>query len=248
MNSGFEWSDDFDAMSDAVCFLDQHHVIRHCNKAMKALFGSSETDLIGRCCWEVVHGIENNYPDCPVCTMERSLCKESQDLYIDGRWFHVTVDPFLDETGKLNGILHYLREIVSPQPMTTQIKGRRVLVMDDEEFIRDTITGMLDIAGVETICVNDGREALIRIEQERENGRNFDAIICDLTVPGGFGGKEIVLTIRQTDPRIPIIVSSGYSDDPIMADPHNFGFSASIAKPFTLKELHSLLNSLFEKQ
>ena len=98
------------------------------------------------------------------------------------------------------------------------------------------------------MCVKNGKEALTRIEQERANGGIFDAMIFDLTIPGGLGGKEIVSIIRKTDAKVPIIVSSGYSEDPVMADPKEFGFSASIAKPFTTRELHSLLYSLLQKR
>jgi len=128
------------------------------------------------------------------------------------------------------------------------VSGGRLLIMDDEEFIRETVAAMLGAKGYESICAKDGKEALARIDEERKNGRTIDAIICDLTVPGGLGGKEIVTIIRKTDATIPIIVSSGYSEDPVMANPKDFGFSASIAKPFTLRELQSLLNSLLQKE
>jgi two-component system, cell cycle sensor histidine kinase and response regulator CckA len=128
------------------------------------------------------------------------------------------------------------------------VAGGRILVIDDEEFIRETVSAMLDAKGYEPVCFKNGKEALAFIEKERSSGGTFEAIICDLTIPGCLGGKEIVSIIRQSDAKTPIIVSSGYSEDPVMADPKAFGFSASIAKPFTLRELHSLLGSLMEKQ
>jgi two-component system, cell cycle sensor histidine kinase and response regulator CckA len=130
----------------------------------------------------------------------------------------------------------------------TFVGGGRILVMDDEQFIRDTVEAMLTAKGYETLCAKDGQEALNRFDEERSAGRTIDAIICDLTVPGGLGGKEIVGVIRKKDTLVPIIVSSGYSEDPVMANPKDYGFSASIAKPFTLKELHTLLYSLLHKR
>ncbi len=128
------------------------------------------------------------------------------------------------------------------------VGGGRVLVMDDEEFIRDTVEAMLEAKGYETLSVKDGKEALDLLDAERAAGRKVDAVICDLTVPGGLGGKEIVPVIRKTDTAIPVIVSSGYSEDPVMANPKDYGFSASIAKPFTLRELHTLLGALLHKR
>jgi CheY-like chemotaxis protein len=107
---------------------------------------------------------------------------------------------------------------------------------------------MLSAKGYEMLCARDGQEALDRFDEERSAGRTIDAIICDLTVPGGLGGMEIVPSIRKADTTIPVIVSSGYSEDPVMANPKDYGFSASIAKPFTLRELHSLLGRLLKKQ
>ena len=136
---------------------------------------------------------------------------------------------------------------ITPEVIEMITKSGRVLVMDDEEFIRETVSEMLDSLGFNVVCVKEGREALDRIEEERAIGHTFDIIICDLTVPGGLGGKEIVSKIRQTDELVPIIVSSGYSDNPVMANPKQFGFSASIAKPFTIKDLSTLLSSLLQK-
>ncbi len=123
----------------------------------------------------------------------------------------------------------------------------RILVIDDEEFIRVMVSTMLASYGYETICVNNGKEALERIAQERTAGKTIDAILCDLTIPGGIGGKELVSVIRKTDTTIPVIVSSGYSEDPVMARPKDFGFSGSLAKPYTVQELGFLLRAVLRK-
>jgi two-component system, cell cycle sensor histidine kinase and response regulator CckA len=143
-----------------------------------------------------------------------------------------------------------MAEVASIIPDLTKIipGSGRVLVIDDEELVRDTISAILKALGYAAICVKDGQEGLIFLDRQRACGCNFDAVICDLTLPGGMGGIEIVSIIRQTDEVVPVVVSSGYSEDPVMAYPQKYGFSASIAKPFTVTELQKLLNSVLKKQ
>jgi CheY-like chemotaxis protein len=125
----------------------------------------------------------------------------------------------------------------------------KILLMDDEEFIRETVSAMLRTLGYEPICAKDGKETLALIAQSRETGENrLAAIILDLTIPGGIGGREVVTRIREKDKDIPVIVASGYSEDPVMAQPGNYGFSGSIAKPFTVKEISRLLKKLIKNE
>jgi CheY-like chemotaxis protein len=120
--------------------------------------------------------------------------------------------------------------------------------MDDEEFIRDSVSIMLRRFGYEVECAKNGNEALALFERERFAGGNYELIILDLTIPGGIGGREVVAKIRESDTSIPVIVASGYSDASVLAQPEAFGFSGSIAKPFTEKEFGRLLKSIFEKR
>lgn len=122
----------------------------------------------------------------------------------------------------------------------------RILIMDDEEFMRTTYAAMLERLGYEVTCVVDGTEALAAFASSRENGKGFAAIILDLTIPGGIGGKEVAAQIRKIDHGLPIIVASGYSDDPVMAKPANFGFTRSLAKPFSLNELSRTMHELLQ--
>jgi PAS domain S-box-containing protein len=116
-----------------------------------------------------------------------------------------------------------------------------ILLMDDDESIRETATAMLEYLGYHCQSVADGRQALSEFEKAKVAAKPFKAIICDLTIPGGMNGKEVVGEIRKIDKTIPLIVSSGYSDDPILSDPNAYGFSASISKPFTCAELAAVL-------
>ena len=133
----------------------------------------------------------------------------------------------------------------APEGELPQGSGR-ILVMDDEEFIRNTLSKMLDQLGYQAFCVNDGAAALAEIDAAAARGAKYDVIILDLTVAGGMGGKEAIAHIRAQDSAIPVIVASGYSDDPVMANPLHYGFSMSIAKPFTLRDLGTALGSLLK--
>ena len=117
----------------------------------------------------------------------------------------------------------------------------RILVMDDEEILRETISAMLQHHGYETTLAANGAEALRLFAASAESGAPFAAVIVDLTVPGGMGGREVVAEIRKRDKDIPVFVASGYTDDPILAQPQEYGFTASITKPFTRKDLIAII-------
>jgi PAS domain S-box-containing protein len=123
----------------------------------------------------------------------------------------------------------------------------RILVMDDEEDIRNLSKLILEELGYSVECTTNGKQAIDFYLQETNANRPIDAIILDLTIPGGIGGKEVVKEIRKLNAEIPIFVVSGYSNDPIMANPQVYGFTASIGKPFTQAELTMLLEKHMKK-
>ena len=122
-------------------------------------------------------------------------------------------------------------------------KGR-VLVMDDEEMVREVLRRALSLAGYEVELTSDGAEAVELYQKARESGRAFDAVILDLTVPGGMGGKEAIKKLLEIDPEVKAIVSSGYATDPIMADFKKYGFSAVVTKPYSVGELERTLHRM----
>ena len=126
----------------------------------------------------------------------------------------------------------------SPQTtFTTDGRCLRVLLMDDEEMLLVMSTQMLASMGHETTVATDGTQAVELYRQALADGRPFDVTLMDLTIPGGMGGKEAGRIILELNPQAIMIASSGYSNDPIMANPRQYGFTESIAKPYKLKEL-----------
>jgi CheY-like chemotaxis protein len=125
-------------------------------------------------------------------------------------------------------------------------KGR-ILVMDDEEIIRDVLSSMLEFLGYEVEFSLDGQDALDKYREAMQGDKRFDAIIMDLTIPGGKGGKEAIHDLREIDPRVRAIVSSGYSNDPVMSNFTEYGFMGVVKKPFKIEELDEVLDQTLKK-
>tara|TARA_Y100000310_G_C20280389_1_gene622320 strand:- start:227 stop:640 length:414 start_codon:yes stop_codon:yes gene_type:complete len=118
----------------------------------------------------------------------------------------------------------------------------KILVMDDQENIRDVVVRSLKRMGCEVATSMEGAEAIEKYRDALQSGRPFDAVILDLTIPGGMGGGEAIKQLKEIDPAIAAIVASGYSDDPIMKDYSDYGFKGVISKPYRIKVLRAVLN------
>jgi two-component system, cell cycle sensor histidine kinase and response regulator CckA len=112
--------------------------------------------------------------------------------------------------------------------------GARILFMDDDEGVLKLARAYLERAGHDGVLVSDGKDAVAVYRQALAAGNQFDVVIFDLTVPGGMGGKEALEQLKAIDPGVRAIASSGYSNDPIMANHHAFGFRAVLPKPYDL--------------
>ncbi|MDR4495144.1 MAG: PAS domain S-box protein [Nitrospirales bacterium] len=120
----------------------------------------------------------------------------------------------------------------------------KILVMDDEDSIRIMVREMLVHCGYQVTLAHDGEETLAVYKQAMNNQAPFNLVILDLTVPGKLGGLETLTKLRQLDPRVTALVSSGYSTDPIMANYASHGFAGVIAKPYSIIDLSQMVYKL----
>ena len=139
-------------------------------------------------------------------------------------------------------------EIASPIPAadrpTVDIAGTRVLLMDDEETIRRLGERLLQRLKCHSRTVADGETCLQAYREALAAGRRYDVVILDLTVPGGMGGRECIAELLKLDPTVQAIVSSGYSNDPVMANHRAHGFVAVVPKPYTVSAMAGAIQSV----
>ena len=132
-------------------------------------------------------------------------------------------------------------DVVSP---TQSGSGKRVLVMDDEEIVCSVVSSILEHLGYEVDICSNGSQALAMYSQALEQGRRYDVVIMDVTIPGGMGGQEAVQRLLMIDAEARVIVSSGYSSHEVMADYALYGFAGVVAKPFRINDLSRVLDEV----
>jgi PAS domain S-box-containing protein len=123
-----------------------------------------------------------------------------------------------------------------------------ILIMDDDATLRLTLSKTIQQLGYDVELAKDGDEAIHLYTKALKDGQPFDALIMDLTITGGMGGKEAIKKLTAIDPEVKAIVSSGYSDDSLMANFKHYGFCAIITKPYEIEELHELLNTVIKEK
>ncbi len=120
--------------------------------------------------------------------------------------------------------------------------------MEDEQIVADIAQQMLAYLGYHVVVVENGAQAISRYRQAYENNEPYALVILDLNIPGGMGGMEAVRHILEIDAAAKVVVSSGYSNDPIMEAYDKYGFCGCIAKPFDLKGLEAILKAVLTKE
>ncbi|HWR73659.1 MAG TPA: PAS domain S-box protein, partial [Nitrospirota bacterium] len=134
---------------------------------------------------------------------------------------------------------------VAPRPAAAQsLRRGKVLVMDDEDVVRMVAGELIDQLGHEAGFASDGESALKMCQTAKELGRPYDVVVLDLTIRGGMGGVETIKKLREIDPDVKAVVSSGYSDDDAVSEYRKHGFRAFLKKPYDLEELRTILNTL----
>jgi CheY-like chemotaxis protein len=125
-------------------------------------------------------------------------------------------------------------------------KGK-VLLMDDEQIILDVTLEVLNYLEYEVMFARDGEAALGLYKNEKEAGRPFDLVILDLSVPEGLGGKDTIALLKAYDPAVKAVVSTGHSNDPVVLDYLQYGFSGRLSKPYKISDLKELLEQQIKK-
>jgi two-component system cell cycle sensor histidine kinase/response regulator CckA len=121
-----------------------------------------------------------------------------------------------------------------------------ILILEDDSLIRQLLVANLDREGYEVTETEDGVDTVARYIERYQSGNPYDLVIMDLSVPKGMGGTRAIKEILNIDPKVKAIVSSGYSDDPAMANPESFGFSGVLPKPYQPNELISLVRGILK--
>ena len=124
--------------------------------------------------------------------------------------------------------------------------GEKILIMDDDQAVLKIATQMLNMMGFKTETATNGQEAVALYKKAQKDNCPFDAVVLDLTVPGGMGGKETVKQLADIDPEVKAVVSSGYANDSIMADYKRHGFRSVVSKPYDIEKLGEALRVLFD--
>src|SRR5512136_1162244 len=123
----------------------------------------------------------------------------------------------------------------------------KILLMDDEQIIVDVTLEVLRYLDYEVMFAWDGAAALGLYKQEKEAGVPFDLVILDLSVQEGMGGKEAIALLKAYDPAVKAIVSSGYSNDPVVQHFMQYGFSGRLSKPYKISDLKEILEQMIKK-
>jgi two-component system, cell cycle sensor histidine kinase and response regulator CckA len=122
----------------------------------------------------------------------------------------------------------------------------RILVMDDETGMRKMTGAILERLGYEVTLAENGEKAIECYQAAKKNGRPLDAVILDLTIRGGMGGVETLRALLIIDPEVKALISSGYSEDPVMQNYPHYGFKGALVKPFYINELSEVLSGVLQ--
>lgn len=127
------------------------------------------------------------------------------------------------------------------------IHAPRILIMDDEPAVFEVAIKFLALSGYRVDLSTNGEDAVNAYKASKDAGDPYEVVILDLTIPGGIGGKEVISILREIDPGVKAIVSSGYAHDPVFTDYALYGFSAGIAKPYPLEALKEIIENLIAR-
>jgi PAS domain S-box-containing protein len=160
----------------------------------------------------------------------------------------IKIDSLLNIGTKISIQLPATDEVVSEQKdyhLAQQAeKGYKILILDDNEMILQVTREMLSQFGHEIHIAKEGKEAIDLYKKEMKKEAPFDLLILDLTIPNGWGGKEVVTELRKLNPQVKAIVSSGYSSAPIISNFQEYGFSGALSKPYQVNDILQVISDV----
>jgi signal transduction histidine kinase/CheY-like chemotaxis protein len=160
---------------------------------------------------------------------------------------HICIESQVKQGTTVHIHLPAIREEVVQGTNETVRSHARVLVMEDDEMVRDFVEKALRKLGHEVEPSNNGEGVLKLYNKAMESKKPFDIVILDLTIKGGMGGKETIKELVKIDPRVHAIIASGYSNDPVMVEYKQHGFKGALSKPFHVRELGHMVSKALER-
>jgi serine/threonine protein kinase len=156
--------------------------------------------------------------------------------------FRRTLNEILNTT--VAGVPTATGDVPRPAMSGAAARSRTVLLLEDDLLVRDILRRYLELSGFQVTETGDGKETVRLYGEALAQGWRYDLVIIDLTIPEGLGGAEAMQILRQYDPQVVAIVSSGYRDDPIMRNPAAHGFAAALPKPYHRESLLQVVNGV----
>ena len=138
------------------------------------------------------------------------------------------------------------KQVPSVHPAKKTKTQKKILILEDEEMVRNLMKRMLNKLGYLITLSEAGIEAIELFQKAMDSGEPFDAVILDLTIRGGMGGKEVINKLKAIDPKVRAIIASGYDHHPVMVNYDDYGFCGMLVKPYGLEDIKVLLERIFE--
>jgi two-component system cell cycle sensor histidine kinase/response regulator CckA len=162
---------------------------------------------------------------------------------------HIAVDTQLGRGTTFHVYLPASAGTLRNRSVTPRVAMRstgRILLVDDEDAVRVATEGMLRALGYDVVSARNAADAVELFGREKQRGARFDVAVLDLTMRGGMGGIELAAELSKVDPDLKAIASTGYSTDPVVANPEHYGFTDAIVKPYSMHEIGRALEKVIE--